>query len=613
MNPSDLDRYKVRCASRTLQMLGVSLLVLSACGPPGFEMDGGADTDSTEDGVAAAQVNLAVGKPVTVSAALADSPASRLVDQVTSNLWNSGGPAPGWAKIDLQQQSTVSRVRLMIAQQPAGPTVHHVRLLSELGNVLAQRTVSGTTVDGQWLELAFSPAVDGVRSAQVYTQVSPSWVAWREFEVLGSPTPASRRPADQPRGLSWVKKNRMFVSGLTVDLKPPAADVVHEYYDAFGANANHYWETGLPYEETTWASAGRSDYRFLAWTLPNGHSRGLDAIAGGVLPALPGRIGYQVSDEPSGMAPLREINDGLKALRPFDPGALLVVNFPYDNKEINAMLDYNCGEMDSDVISYDRYTYAQGKAHDVLARFRNAGLRCKRPYWRYLKAYHEPKDDSIDESDLRWDAFSGLTYGYTGHTWFIYQATFIKDVQQAFYATHSDFRAPKIVYWSVAAQVNRELKNLGRAVTQLTSTDVRYVPALSLWRPSSTTKWSRGAGGDQYLSAVKPTTSNMDLLVGFFKDDAGETYLMIQNQRHQHADFPNQSKGSGSFKLSFDFQAAPANVDRTALLSLNKVTGQIDRVPLAGEGNSRSVSLTLAAGDPVLLKYATSAPFALQP
>jgi hypothetical protein len=554
------------------------------------------------------RANLAARRPVTVSAAMADAPATALVDEDGGSPWRSGAPAPGWFKVELAEPSTVEVVRLRVAQSLDGDTVHHLRLLSELGNVLFEQTLSGSTVDGQWLEVTLAAPLACVRWAQVYTQRSPAPVAFGEVEVWGWVTPSAQRWVDQPRGLRWVRTNPMFVSGLTVSLAPSAADLVNEYYDVFRANATHLWETGLPNEVAAWASAGRSDFRWVAWTLPDGKSRGNDQFAGGALPAQKGRIGFQVSDEPSGMAPLLEINQGLHLLRPYDPGALLIVNFPYDNDDIAAMLEFFCTQMDADVASYDRYTYAGSKAHVVLARFRDLGLRCRRPYWRYLKAYHDDDGDSIDASDLRWDAFSGLTYGYTGHTWFVYQANDIPSLTPAFYAAFGDLRAPKTEYWTQAAQVNIELRNLGRAVTQLTSTAVRYVPSISFLAPSGTTAWSRGAGGDPYLNKVAANALQMDLLLGFFKDDAGEIYVMVQNQRHQHGEFPNQSKDPGTLTLSFDFSAAPTNVDRTTLERLDSRTGLVKPLPLK-EG---SVTIELAAGDPILFKYATGARFALQ-
>jgi hypothetical protein len=43
--------------------------------------------------------------------------------------------------------------------------------------------LAGSTVDGQVLEVAAGPWA-GVRAVRVETVASPSWVAWRELEVL---------------------------------------------------------------------------------------------------------------------------------------------------------------------------------------------------------------------------------------------------------------------------------------------------------------------------------------------------------------------------------------------------------------------------------------------
>jgi hypothetical protein len=62
--------------------------------------------------------------------------------------------------------------------------------------------------------------------------------------------------------------------------------------------------------------------------------------------------------------------------------------------------------------------------------------------------------------------------------------------------------------------------------------------------------------------------------------------------------------------VDLDFKSA--KVDKTKLLSLDKSTGKVTALPLTGlGGNKARRSVTLAAGDPVLFKYATGAPFAL--
>ena len=153
----------------------------------------------------------------------------------------------------------------------------------------------------------------------------------------------------------------------------------------------------------------------------------------------------------------------------------------------------------------------------------------------------------------------------------------------------------------MVAQKNEEMANLGKAITQLTSTEVCYVPTLYYYRPKGTSKWEPGCGGDKYIITTEKaqTEIGLEILVGVFQDDAGETYVMVQNVRHKHGSFPINSEKDGTIHIVFDF--------------LNKDTGQVEEIPLAHDsGDTYHLDVTLAAGDPILFKYKTSKPFALQ-
>lgn len=55
--------------------------------------------------------------------------------------------------------------------------------------------------------------------------------------------------------------------------------------------------------------------------------------------------------------------------------------------------------------------------YPVLEYFRERALAKGVPYWQYLNAYSSSESGftkSHTTSDMRWQAFAGLTYGYTG-------------------------------------------------------------------------------------------------------------------------------------------------------------------------------------------------------
>ncbi len=420
------------------------------------------------------------------------------------------------------------------------------------------------------------------------------------------------------RGLTWVRNNPMFITGLTVAVDAPSADRVDEYFDDFAANAVHLWEDGLPTQMDGWAAAGRADFRFLSWVRGDGTSHDGGLLLGGYGANPFGRIGYQISDEPRTMAQLTALEVGITATRAVDPEALIVVNFSLSSEGLPEMLDYYADHMDGDVVAFDTYVYSNA-VYERYGLFREAGLASDRPYWCYLNSYVDAGEPiRPTESDMRWNALLALTYGYTGVTWFLYQIgpPHSQDLDPILFVSSGDLTAEKTEQYQYAAQLNRELRQLGRAITQLTSTDVRYISSLENVHPLGIEDWTRGAGCDRWITAfLGPSSEPEDLLLGFFVDDDGERYVMIQNAHHTMGVFPANNADPVSLRVTFDFfdQTDP-DFATDSVLHLDKITGQVVQAPLTDLGQSRAeLQITLAAGDTYLFKYNTGRPFALQP
>ncbi len=130
--------------------------------------------------------NLATNKTVHAQNEVPDQTAAMAVDGYINSLWNSGGDDPQLIEIDLGEYSDVETIRLHVSQQPPGDTVHEISG-SRNGNVFKPMHIfSGYTEDGQVLE--FSPETPwmGIQFIRINTAASPSWVAWREIEIIGS-------------------------------------------------------------------------------------------------------------------------------------------------------------------------------------------------------------------------------------------------------------------------------------------------------------------------------------------------------------------------------------------------------------------------------------------
>lgn len=130
--------------------------------------------------------NLAWRKTVTASNALPDRPPRMAVDGDVDNWWGAGAHAPQWIEIDLGWPATVRQIRLLPSQSPAGDTVHRVWGKADAADdydLLYQ--FEQYTFDFGPLTYAPEMPWSNIRFIKVETVSSPSWVSWREIEILG--------------------------------------------------------------------------------------------------------------------------------------------------------------------------------------------------------------------------------------------------------------------------------------------------------------------------------------------------------------------------------------------------------------------------------------------
>jgi hypothetical protein len=448
-----------------------------------------------------------------------------------------------------------------------------------------------------------------------------------------------------PAGTRWVRTHPMFVSALTVSMGNPPSSAVADYFSGFGATSSLLWQDG-PAEVDGWqASAARP---FISWLRPDGTSSVWNGFAfestgvlrGGLTPGKPGRIGYQVGDEPGSFTALDAVQDGIEAVRASDAGALVFTNLSLYVADPDALLDRWVSTVDADLLMSTDYFF-DDLHYSALERYRSAALRKGIPYWQYINAYigAESAGERLHTtSDLRWQAMVGLLYGYTGHAWFLYQVadggkhpSATADGGSALFNGVGDWTAPKTSAWGTVASVNRELTNLGPTMTQLTSTDVRFIVADhgAAVVPLGTRPWTQGAGGDPHITAIRAADGEapMDIPAGFFVDDDGERYVMIQNGRHTHslgASEPSLpgSGTSGRIRLEFDFAGAPPTLDRSRIEYLDPVDGRVKNLALGelpADGDTevdpekRFAEPVLRPGAVILFKYADTIPFRTGP
>lgn len=130
--------------------------------------------------------NLAYNKPVIASRSLPEEPPENAVDDNAGTQWGAGEGPVQWIQIDLQGSYRITELRLLVAQYPAGNTIHRVQVRASDSE--AYQTVyefSGSTGDNDWLVLQPDMPLENVAQIRIQTIASPSWVAWKEIQVHG--------------------------------------------------------------------------------------------------------------------------------------------------------------------------------------------------------------------------------------------------------------------------------------------------------------------------------------------------------------------------------------------------------------------------------------------
>lgn len=423
-------------------------------------------------------------------------------------------------------------------------------------------------------------------------------------------------PCLNQRGHRWIRAHPFTIVGL-VRMTPKPFDA--EQYKAAGFSALLAWEPGtfdkilpiasahqLPYhlELGRWgdeeSNRDSSNYNTLLAGLNKLESKETRTYLEGLL-KHPGCIGWLVNDEAVRPTYLRYTRHMLKLLRELHPDGLAYANahpaghegnFGYGS--LDRYLDEFAAMVEPDVLMTDIYplAYPDGTSDDyfkLLAALRRTALAHGMPYWLFIQSFetHGSWDRRLpSESDLRFQLFVPLTYGYTGLAYFTYDIAFERGLIEA------DGK-PNALYHA-ASKVNPEVACLGRVLRFLHSTDVRYVQGthkdgaavVPNPLPRDTKVWTTGAGGDSHILDVAVDSSderpadpallelrqNKDGLLGFFRDDEGRQLFMLTNMWHGAA--ASATERSLEFTIKLDPKVKE-------LFRLNRITGKPDRLDVA--------------------------------
>ncbi|MXZ23085.1 MAG: hypothetical protein F4Y84_21270 [Caldilineaceae bacterium SB0665_bin_25] len=113
-------------------------------------------------------------------------------------VWNAQNFPAQWISIALDGLYLVERIELVVAQAPSGPTTHILWVDNGSGVRTRFRHLSDIyTEDGQTLAIEMKPPRP-IREILIQTLDSPSWVAWREVRIYGSPHSLQNESEAQP-------------------------------------------------------------------------------------------------------------------------------------------------------------------------------------------------------------------------------------------------------------------------------------------------------------------------------------------------------------------------------------------------------------------------------
>lgn len=133
-----------------------------------------------------ANSNLALQASVSVSQELPGQEGIYAIDGDPGTIWNSGDGPPQWIEIDLGAPRNIQEIRLVISQYPAGATTHRLLVRGpDPGTTFTLlQTFTGETTDSQIMEYIATIPLQDIQVIRIETTTSPSWVAWREVEVI---------------------------------------------------------------------------------------------------------------------------------------------------------------------------------------------------------------------------------------------------------------------------------------------------------------------------------------------------------------------------------------------------------------------------------------------
>ncbi|MEX0611737.1 MAG: hypothetical protein WD229_06425, partial [Pirellulales bacterium] len=413
------------------------------------------------------------------------------------------------------------------------------------------------------------------------------------------------------------------------------------------------WENNVGLVDKAWEIQG------LPWQWHTGEQPLSPALTSQIqtwMVQRPGGQAFQVWDEPlrTEFHQVREVTDWIKA------------NYPqtlvYGNMSTIGRASYNYSQeygtdpppvpydyatyiddymyvVQPDVLQFDIYpisddpleprdVYVRDRYYRGVETIRTAGLKADVPYFLFVQTFDGGGTRLPSESELRFQVFAPLAYGFKGISYFMFDhfGAFRDGNQGGMLRATDDnetMYAINPVYFDVK-DVNPELSRLGETLKMMDSTKVRYILGKHLQGgqevpndvPVGVTLLNSEVD-EPFITSIQasyaggiPNVTEGDLLMGHFETAVeeldgpqftDERYFMLVNLLMDETQSATQQ-----IHVEFDFGATGIS----SLQRLNRLTGQVEVVPLTHDGGSLyHLDFTLPGGTGDLFKYNTGAPF----
>jgi len=377
-----------------------------------------------------------------------------------------------------------------------------------------------------------------------------------------------------------------------------------------------------------WARQYETNYPFTKYLDPGEASRSNTLVR------------YQYGDELFDLLSPARLNDMAATYaewRELYPNAIVHTNV-FANQYTPAEIATYMQVAQPDMLMFDNYPQfsflspSRDVWYSTMQTFRLAGLAgndgtgtAPIPYAQFLRLYRGGYDEpKPSESFIRAQQFASWAFGYTLVDGFIYThiGSPVESLAAVMFDSEDDSMPNEV--FNYVKEANRQSRNLGPALVQLISTDIRMMPRrigngfFSV--PSGISTWSPATAntGDyvDYISSIQPTVSEggandttySDILIGYFNPLLPATsdstladglHFMIVNG----AATGTAAQSAQWYRLTFDF----ADSDFDSLVRLSRETGEVEIVPLTHlSGSTYFLDLNLPGGTGDLFAFWSS-------